>query len=79
MYMSQLNIHLTPQFENMIALFMRKRGIATKSEAIRVALREALERSKRPKTVDFLTWLGAAKKAPLASRPRFRSDADIWK
>ncbi len=39
--MSQINLHTTPQFEDDLAIFMKARGLRTKSEAIRLAVHEA--------------------------------------
>lgn len=78
-YMVQLNIHLSPQFEKDLADYMRRTGIGQKSEAVRTALREALERlSKKKLGTDFREWRGMALKAPLHAKPRFRSEDDLW-
>ncbi len=78
--MAQINIHVTPEFEKAIAQLMRKRGIRTKSEAIRIAIHEALERTRRARgATDFREWVGLAKAAPVNQRPRFKSDADLWR
>lgn len=77
--MAQINLHAKPEFERDLARFMRLRGIETKSEAIRVAVRESLERASRQRPpVDFKEWLGAALEAPQNPEPRFRSDDDLW-
>jgi hypothetical protein len=78
--MSQLNIQLTPDFERRLTRLMRVRGLKTKSEAVRVAVQETLERSlteAKPRT-DFRTWIGLGRRAPLNPNPRFRSDDDLW-
>ncbi len=78
--MSQLNIHLTQEFEHRLSRLMRVRQIKTKSEAVRIAVEETLERSLESGTpaTDFHSWIGLACKAPLNPQPRFRSDDDLW-
>jgi hypothetical protein len=77
--MSQLNVHLTPEFEQVLAEYMRLRGIRTKSDAVRLALQEAVEREKRLHRVpDFTRWLGLGKQSPENPNPRFHSDDDLW-
>lgn len=77
--MPQLNLHLTPEFERNLLEYMRLRHLRTKSEAVRQAIRESLEREhRRRQTPDFTTWVGLANRAPLNPAPRFRSDDDLW-
>lgn len=77
--MGQLNIHMTPAFENALAEFMRARGIKTKSEAIRVAVQEGLAHlTRKVRVTDFSDWLGVGRRAPLNPHPRFSSDRDLW-
>lgn len=77
--MAQLNINLTPEFERDLALFMRMRNIRTKSEAIRTAVREGVQRSQRASPqVDFSSWIGMARGRKRGRRPRFRTDDDLW-
>lgn len=81
MYMSQLNMHTTPEFEEDLSRLMELRDIPTKSEAIRRAVREALDRARsaRARDLDFRDWLGAAREAELNPRPRFSSEDDLWR
>ena len=76
--MSQINLHTTPAFDKALARLMRLRGIATKSEAIRVAVAEAAQREGRRAPGGFRALIGAAGRAPLNPRPRFHSDDDLW-
>jgi hypothetical protein len=78
--MGQLNMHLTQDFEQMLRHLMRLRQLRTKSEAIRIAVKESLEHSKEAalKTTDYVSWVGAAKKAPLNTRPKFSTDDALW-
>lgn len=77
--MAQLNMNTTSQFEETLARFMRLRGIRTKSEAIRVAVREGLELAVRTEGhTHFTSWLGAGNGGPLNPSPRFHSDHDLW-
>ncbi len=79
--MAQRNIQLQPVVEKELVKFMHLGGLRDESEAIQVAVREALERaagasSERP---DFRRWLGAALHAPASGRPRFRGDDALWR
>ncbi len=76
--MRQLNLNVTPDFERDLRRFMRQRNIARKSEAIRMALREVVDRAAGAKEYDFRAWLGMGLKAPLRRKPRFRSEDDLW-
>lgn len=77
--MGQLNINLTPAFEEILTRYMQVRGIRSKSEAVRIAVQEGLERSvaAQPK-VDFASWLGSARGQGENPTPRFTSDDDLW-
>lgn len=76
---SQINIHVTPEFERALKRFMRVRAISNKSEAIRIAVEEAAERASRTKQkTDFNRWRGAALISPLNENARFRSEDDLW-
>ena len=77
--MAQLNINVTPRFDRAMERLMRLRGIATKSEAVRVAVQEAADRAEREsERYDFRRLVGLAKRSPLNPRPRFRSDDELW-
>ena len=76
--MGQLNLNVTPEFERDLRRFMREKGIAKKSEAIRQALREAVAKASATPHSDYRSWLGLGLKAPLNPKPRFRSEDDLW-
>ena len=78
--MAQTNTHLKPDFAEDLAKFMKLRDVPTKSEAIRVAVREGVERLTRARKQhpDFRTWSGRALKAAVNPHPRFQSDDDLW-
>lgn len=77
--MSQLNIHLNAEFENALGEYMRLRELKTKSEAVRQAVLEAVERERRKNQMaDFSQWRGLALRAPMNQKPRFQSDDDLW-
>lgn len=79
MYMAQLNLHVKPDFERDLARFMRLRGLKTKSEAIRLAVREGLERARGSGSpTSFRGWIGAGLAVEPNPNPRFRSDDDLW-
>lgn len=69
--MGQLNIHLTPAFEENLREYMRLRGLKTNSEAVRKAVEECLNATRSGVKVDFRDWIGMAAdgQSPL-SRPR---------
>lgn len=78
--MTQLNIHMTTKFEQNLRTLMKIRHIETKSEAVRIAILEALERAtQQPEPADFSVWLGLAKQVPTNTKLRFKSDDDLWK
>jgi hypothetical protein len=76
--MKQLNLNVTEEFERDLRRFMRRRGIAKKSEAVRLALHEATLRESPKVDYDFRSWLGMALKGPLNPKPRFKSEDDLW-
>lgn len=77
--MAQLNVHVTPDFEDALRRFMRVRGITSKSEAVRVAVKEGLERAyTQDRQADFTAWIGLACSGSENPEPRFRSDDDLW-
>ncbi len=74
---AQINLNVTPDFERNLRRYMRARGLRTKSEAIREAVREALgliERRAAPGELDG--WLGLAEGG--RRRPRFISEDQLW-
>lgn len=76
--MRQLNLNVTADFERDLRQFMKQKKIASKSEAIREALHEAVARGTSAGDYDFRTWLGMGLKAPLRRKGRFRSEDDLW-
>ena len=78
--MSQLNIHLTASFQSELKKFMKLRHIDTKSEAIRVAIKEGIQHAMiHTKPVNFTSWLGLANQVPVNKKVKFSSDDDLWK
>ncbi len=80
MYMSQLNINMTPEFEELLRKYMEKNNIRYKSEAIRRALKQAVEETEgsKEKTLTFRDLIGRGLKGKLNPNPRFRTHDDIW-
>jgi hypothetical protein len=74
----QLNLNVTPEFERDLLAYMRRHKITRKSDALRRALHEAVARGEAAQRFDFRPWLGLALKAPLRSKPRFRSEDELW-
>lgn len=71
-------MNVTAEFERDLRRFMKQRSIARKSDAIRQALHEAVERVGSGGDYDFRSWLGLGLKAPLRRKPRFQSEDDLW-
>jgi len=77
--MAQLNINLTPAFEENLIRYMQIRGIPSKSEAVRIAIQEGLERSlATQQQVDFSSWVGSALGDGENHTPRFSRDEALW-
>ena len=76
--MKQLNLNVTLEFERDLRRYMKERRIATKSDAIRQAVREVVEHSSSAKQSDFRRWLGLGLKAPLRRKRRFHSEDELW-
>jgi len=76
--MKQLNVNVTPEFERDLRQFMRQRQLSRKTDAIRLAMREAVSRGKGSEEEDFRAWLGLGLKVPLRKNPRFRSEDELW-
>jgi Arc/MetJ-type ribon-helix-helix transcriptional regulator len=80
MYMGQMNLNVSPDFERQLARLMRLRQLTSKSEAIRVAVREAVERENRGgRGIEYSAWLGLAKQGRANPKPRFASHDDLWR
>jgi len=78
--MRQLNIHITPEFEKNLNKFMKYKKLDTKSEALRVALKEALEQLEtKPTAIDFRSWIGLGKQAPENKKLQFKTHDYLWK
>jgi mRNA-degrading endonuclease YafQ of YafQ-DinJ toxin-antitoxin module len=76
--MKQLNLNVTPEFERDLKLFMKRKGIKRKSDAIRTALRELALRATPKSNCDFHALLGIGLKAPLNPNPRFKTEDELW-
>jgi metal-responsive CopG/Arc/MetJ family transcriptional regulator len=74
----QLNINMTPELERALRRLMRERKIATKSEAIRIAVFEAVE-ARRAKVPNFQALRGVGLRAPVQTRRRFSDEDALWK
>ena len=75
--MRELKLRITENFARDLRLLMQKRKLTNPSDAIRIAVREAVAKI-RTETFSFAYYIGAALKEPLNSRPRFKSDEDLW-
>lgn len=80
LFMTQLNVHMTPELEKNLLKYMRVRHLKSKAEAIRTAIKEGLEHAVyQSKSTDFSSWLGLGNKIPVNKKNKFRSDDDLWK
>ena len=75
--MNQINVNVTPEMERDLRLYMKKKGIPTKSAAIREALHEAV-RHGNAGVCDYRSWLGFGLRAPLRQQLRFKSEDELW-
>ena len=76
--MRQLNLNVTDEFERDLRRFMKQKGITKQSEAIRLALREAVAKAGAASNTDYRSWLGLGLKAPLNPKAHFRGEDDLW-
>jgi Arc/MetJ-type ribon-helix-helix transcriptional regulator len=76
--MKQLNLNVTSEFERDLRTYMKSRGIGSKSEAIRRAVREAASRNSGEGEYDLRALLGIGLKAPLNQKRRFLTEDDLW-
>ena len=77
--MTQLNINLTPDFEKDLKNYMKEKGCSQKSEAVRLALHEAVERLKGQKIkTNYKVWRGIALMVSQNPKPRFKNDDNLW-
>ena len=67
--MPQINVHVNDEFETALKALMKARGLTSKSETIRVAVREAAKRSA-PTTRDWGALFGLIDRVPGPKRTR---------
>ncbi len=76
--MSQININQTPEFESDLTRLMKLRKLRSKSEAIRLAVKESLERAlEQSPAVSYSDWIGIACGGQ-NREPRFKNHSDVW-
>ncbi len=77
--MSQMNLQITPQFDEELTRYMRLRKLPSRSEAVRTAVHEALQASLgSARASDFGALIGFAATGPENPKRRFRDDDDLW-
>ena len=77
--MSQINLQTSKEFLKDLKRFMELKGISTKSEAIRVAVREMVLRLEgQNKKTGLRGWLGMGLKATPRSHRKFPSEDSLW-
>ena len=66
LYMTQINLHVTPEFEADLEKLMKDRGLRSKSEAIRLAVHEAAaaEAATAPKLIDWSELMDFVRRLP---------------
>ncbi len=76
----KLNITITPELAKSLSLFMKKRHLRTRAEALVSAAKETLEKTaKKQSKFSFKSWIGTAKKTTENPHARWKTDADLWK
>lgn len=76
--MAQLNINQTPEFEEDLQRLMSLRNYRSKSEAVRLAVKECVARAlESGPDCNFSEWLGLAKQDENPQR-RFMNHSEIW-
>lgn len=76
--MAQINLHVTPEFEEALDALITGRGLASKSEAIRLAVREAAAPYQVPPRRDLGLLEGLLRNAAGRQRtPMARIEAEI--
>jgi len=73
--MSQLNIQMTPEFENNLRRYMASRGIKTKSEAVRRAIEEGLDRTPDPTRFN---WTSLRGQGLGTTPPQITNNDQLW-
>lgn len=76
--MAQLNIHMSPAFEQKLRRFMKVRQIKTKSDAVRTAVDEALQLAQKIPTVNLRDLFGAGKRLRQRPRKSWLKEDDLW-
>ena len=71
---------MTEPFAEALRRLMTRRGIGTKSEAIRIAVQEAADRADADalEPIDFTAIWEEGRRLPRNPSPRFASDDDLW-
>ncbi len=76
--MPQINLNVTPQFREDLERLIRLRGLSSRSQAIRIAVREAVERVLTATPGGGVASLRGIGLAGARRTRRFRDDDDLW-
>jgi hypothetical protein len=76
--MKQLNLNVTKEFERDLKLVMKQQGIKRKSDAVRLAVREAAEKHRRKERFDFRSLIGVGLGGNPNPNPKFQTEDDLW-
>lgn len=76
--MPQINLNVTPEFAEDLERLVRLRGLSNRSQAIRIAVKEAVERALAATPAGGIASLrGIAVQGSRCSR-RFADDDELW-
>lgn len=75
--MAQINLHVTPEFEEALEALMRARRLRSKSEAIRYAVQEAAAPYRTAPARDFSVLQGLLRRHSPRKRPAHPPVADL--
>ena len=76
--MPQINLNVTPQFAEDLERLVRLRGLPNRSQAIRVAVREAVERALAEAPAGGIASLQGIAVQGARRRRRFTDDDGLW-
>ena len=68
--MAQINFHTTPEVDSALDRLMRRRGLRTKSEAIRLVICEAAGLEENVPAKDFANLVGLFNRLPNKPAPK---------
>ena len=76
--MKQFNINIDPEFESVLTRYMKLKKLTKKSEALRTAIREAVEAMERIPSGGFSELVGVGLRTPLSADAYKLTEDDLW-